>query len=106
MGRRTATLPQLSASPPTDWQEHARCRAVDASIFFPPPNYERKAERLAREAKAKAVCADCDVQRECLDWALTVGEGLGVWGGLSEFERKRLLEEREDPGEDEERKAG
>lgn len=97
MGRRTAALSQLSTSPPTDWQEYARCGAVDASAFFPPPHYESKAERLAREAEAKAICAQCTVRRECLDWALTVGETFGVWGGHSEAERRQLMQPEREP---------
>lgn len=96
VGRRSAALIQLSTSPPTDWQEQARCGAVDASVFFPPPHHESKAERLAREAEAKAICADCVVRSECLEWALTVGETFGVWGGHSEAERRQLLRDQQE----------
>ncbi len=85
------TLPLLSGMPEIGWQQHGLCRASDGAIFFPPVHFEPKPEREAREAKAKAVCAQCPVRAECLDWALTTQEPYGVWGGLSERERRDLL---------------
>lgn len=81
----------LSVSPPTGWQQRGRCRALDSEDFFPPLHAEQRLEREAREAKAKAICADCPVRAECLDWALSTREPHGVWGGRSERERKQLL---------------
>ncbi|MBA2318398.1 MAG: WhiB family transcriptional regulator [Euzebyales bacterium] len=86
-----ATLPQLSATPPTEWQEHGLCRATDASVFFPPVHFEHKPEREAREARAKAICAQCPVRLPCLEWALATREPYGVWGGYAEGERKQIL---------------
>lgn len=86
-----AAVAQLGTAPTTEWQQHGRCRADDSSVFFPPSTFEPKVEREAREAKAKAICAGCPVRAECLDWALTVREPHGVWGGRSESERKQLL---------------
>lgn len=86
-----ATLPQLSAELSTEWQHHGLCRADDAGVFFPPAHFEHKPEREAREAKAKAICRRCPVRIECLDWALSVREPFGVWGGHSEAERKQIL---------------
>jgi WhiB family redox-sensing transcriptional regulator len=60
-------------------------------LFFPPSLPERRDDRDVREAKAKLICADCAVQRECLDVALRVREPHGIWGGLTETERRRLL---------------
>ncbi|MGH8898546.1 MAG: WhiB family transcriptional regulator [Egibacteraceae bacterium] len=85
-----ATLPLLARAPSTDWQEHGLCRARDASVFFPPAHFEHKPERVAREAKAKAICARCPVRTECLDWALATKEPHGVWGGYSESERRQI----------------
>lgn len=85
------TLPLLSAATEIGWQQHGLCRASDGAIFFPPIHFEPKPEREAREAKAKAICAQCPVRAECLDWALTTREPYGVWGGYSERERKALL---------------
>lgn len=91
MGRVISPLPQLTAAPSTEWQQHGQCRSTDATVFFPPAHFEPKPEREAREAKAKAICARCNVRRECLQWALKVREPYGVWGGYSESERKKML---------------
>ena len=86
-----ATLPQLWASPTTEWQQSGLCRAGDSTVFFPPTTFEHKPERETRESRAKAICARCPVRSECLDWALATREPHGVWGGYSESERKQLL---------------
>jgi WhiB family redox-sensing transcriptional regulator len=76
------------------WQLRAACRGPHADIFFPPARPERKEERAAREEEAKAICASCRVRAACLDYALRIREPHGVWGGLSEIERKQLIERR------------
>jgi WhiB family redox-sensing transcriptional regulator len=76
------------------WQARARCRGHDASLFFSPTLIERKDEREAREGTAKTICAGCPVQTECLDFALYNREPYGIWGGLNELERRRLLARR------------
>lgn len=68
------------------WQERAACRAEDLDLFFGADGEPRR-ERLAREARAKAVCARCPVVAACLRHATAVPERYGVWGGLSEEER-------------------
>jgi WhiB family redox-sensing transcriptional regulator len=73
------------------WQVKAACRGPYASVFFPPSHFERKDEKLAREARAKAICAGCHVRKECLDYALRIREPHGIWGGLNEAERRALL---------------
>lgn len=73
------------------WQARAACRGPHASIFFPPSSFERKDDRLAREQRAKAICAGCSVRRPCLDYAMRIREPHGIWGGLNEVERKALL---------------
>lgn len=55
-----------------------------------PPGGERGEERSAREQEAKEVCARCPVRTECLGHALRVQEPYGVWGGLTEDERRAL----------------
>lgn len=69
----------------TDWRHRAVCRDVDPELFFPVGN---SGPALAQTADAKAVCASCPVATECLDWALESGQEAGVWGGLSEDERR------------------
>lgn len=76
--------------PSRDWQEAGSCRHVGGDLFFPPFDVEPTAARLERESAAKAICAECPVRVECLEWALTVGEPYGVWGGYSESERREL----------------
>ena len=77
------------------WQERAACRGPDATLlFFPPAWPERRDERLRREAAAKAICADCPVRAPCLEYALSIQEQHGVWGGTTEAERRLLLDAR------------
>ena len=76
------------------WRVRGRCRGDSAVHFFAPPHFERKPEKDAREGRARALCAACPVRQECLDYALTVHEPHGIWGGLNELERRRLLRRR------------
>lgn len=72
------------------WQLRAACRGPESVLFFPPSHAEAKIDRDARERRAKAVCAGCPVRRPCLDYALRIGEQHGIWGGLTEVERRAL----------------
>lgn len=76
------------------WQLRALCRGNHAHLFFPPSTFERKEERERREARAKAICSVCPVQGECLEYALDIQEPYGIWGGLTETERRQVLAER------------
>ena len=76
------------------WQYHAACRGEDSSWFFAPNYFEKRHEKLGREAKAKALCAECPVRAECLEYALRVRESHGIWGGLNEMERRDALRQR------------
>jgi len=58
-------------------------------VFFPPPAFERKDEKLEREARAS-----CAVKADCLDYAISIREPHGIWGGLNEAERKLLMGQR------------
>jgi len=73
------------------WHLQAACRGPESMLFFPPSFAERREEREARELRAKQICADCRVRAECLEFALRVREPHGIWGGLTEAERRRLL---------------
>ncbi len=79
----------------TSWRARAECRGDNAVYFFAPNHFERKPEKDVREGNARALCRRCRVQEDCLDYALTVGEPHGIWGGLNELERKRLLRRRQ-----------
>jgi WhiB family redox-sensing transcriptional regulator len=76
------------------WQVKAACRGPQAAVFFPPAQFERKEDKLLREARAKEICLTCGVKKECLEYALSIREPHGIWGGLNEAERSRLLAER------------
>ena len=88
--------PRLQAGPAgaPAWRADAQCRHKNAVHFFPPAHFERKPEKDAREGAARALCGACRVQRDCLEYALQVQEPHGIWGGLNELERRRLLRER------------
>lgn len=73
------------------WQLRAACRGPESAVFFPPTSSERREDREMREAKAKAICAECRVQTDCLEYALTIREPHGIWGGLNEHERREVL---------------
>ena len=74
-----------------DWQLKAACRGPQAAVFFPPSTPERRDEKRFRERHAKAICETCSVREDCLSYALTIREQHGIWGGLSESERRELL---------------
>jgi WhiB family redox-sensing transcriptional regulator len=76
------------------WQIKAACRGPESRVFFPPTWPERREEREAREARAKAICRACAVQAACLDYALQIREPHGIWGGLTENERRAELDGR------------
>ncbi len=74
-----------------DWQLKAACRGPQSAVFFPPPRPERREEKRMREENAKAICGTCAVRDACLDYALGIREQHGIWGGLSENERRDIL---------------
>ena len=76
------TNPGSSSTPDLAWQERALCAQTDPEAFFP--------EKGGSTREAKRVCLSCDVRSECLEYALGHDERFGIWGGLSERERRRL----------------
>jgi WhiB family redox-sensing transcriptional regulator len=76
------------------WQFRGACRGADTTLFFAPNYFEKRHQKEGREAKAKAICARCEVRVQCREYALRIREPHGVWGGLNEFERRVLLRER------------
>lgn len=72
-----------------EWQKDAACQDHSEDLFYH-CEAERKGLRREKEQIAKQICASCPVLEQCRDYALTVGEQYGVWGGLSEMERYRL----------------
>lgn len=70
-----------------DWREHSACRDTDPDLFFPVGTTGPAIEQIEN---AKAVCRVCDVQKDCLDYALVTNQDSGIWGGTSEEERRAL----------------
>jgi len=81
------------------WQRSASCRGPEAVLFFAPTVPELRTDREAREARAKAICNECPVQVECLDYAVRIRESHGIWGGLNETERRLLWDPEAESGE-------
>lgn len=71
-----------------DWWQAAACRTADPDIFFPVSAHGPGEEDIAR---AKEVCAECSVRRQCLQFALATHQMHGVWGGTTEEERRLHL---------------
>lgn len=65
-----------------DWRDRSLCAETDPDAFFP--------DKGGSVREAKRVCLGCEVRSECLEYALANEEDFGVWGGLSERERRRL----------------
>ncbi|MFT8395697.1 WhiB family transcriptional regulator [Propionibacterium sp.] len=65
-----------------EWQERALCAQTDPEAFFP--------EKGGSTREAKKVCQSCTVRAQCLEYALAHDERFGIWGGLSERERRCL----------------
>ena len=68
------------------WQDLANCRGADPDLFFP--------ERGASTRTAKGICRECSVRNECLEFAIVSSEKFGIWGGLSERERRKIRRQR------------
>ena len=67
---------------PPEWQDRALCAQTDPEAFFP--------EKGGSTREAKRICQGCEVKGECLEYALAHDERFGIWGGLSERERRKL----------------
>ena len=68
---------------PLEWQHNAPCRDVDPEIFFPTATNSH--------GTAKRICRGCEIRSECLQYALDNRERYGVWGGMGEKQRRKLL---------------
>jgi WhiB family transcriptional regulator, redox-sensing transcriptional regulator len=68
------------------WRDLGACRGLEPAIFYP--------EDDAEAGDAKAVCSMCNVRVACLEYALTIREKQGVWGGATERERRRIIRQR------------
>ena len=79
-------LSQVADELSPGWQQFANCLGVDPNLFYP--------ERGVSTSEAKAVCQRCQVKEECLEYAVQNGEKFGIWGGMSERERRRIRKAR------------
>jgi len=68
-----------------DWRSQAACRTEEPELFFP---VGTSGPALVQTARATAVCRRCPVMIRCRDWALTTGQATGVWGGMTEDQRR------------------
>jgi WhiB family redox-sensing transcriptional regulator len=81
-------VPSQRGTPPAerrDWWESAACLEADPELFFPVATRGPGQDEIAR---AKEVCATCRVRRQCLQYALATRQPHGVWGGMTEDERR------------------
>ncbi|MEM8922799.1 MAG: WhiB family transcriptional regulator [Actinomycetota bacterium] len=72
------------------WQHRAACRGPNQAIFFPPAQLERRSDKRMRERRAKEICGTCPVQMECREYSIQIREQHGIWGGLTEVERRSV----------------
>jgi WhiB family redox-sensing transcriptional regulator len=70
-----------------DWRSKAACLGEVTELFFPVGTTDPALEQAER---AKAICRLCEVRDECLEWALKTNQDAGIWGGMSEGERRSL----------------
>jgi WhiB family redox-sensing transcriptional regulator len=80
MGEELPSLEEIAHRPA--WMKRAQCRGEDRSLFFPSLG--------GNTAKAGAICSSCPVRQECLAYALADPESAGVWGGVTERDRRKL----------------
>jgi WhiB family redox-sensing transcriptional regulator len=73
------------------WRDHALCRDTDPELFFPVGTTGVALDQIDR---AKQVCGECSVTGECLEFALATNQDSGIWGGLSEDERRDIRRRR------------
>jgi len=73
-----------------EWQEKGNCRGADGEMFFHPDG-ERGPARARRIRRAKASCMSCPVLEQCRTHALQTEEPFGIWGGMSEKERREAI---------------
>lgn len=77
-----------------EWIKDAQCQGTNPAIFFAGASLGRgkgrSIENIQATRLAKSICMQCEVREECLDYALRTNQDFGIWGGMTEKERKRL----------------
>jgi WhiB family transcriptional regulator, redox-sensing transcriptional regulator len=74
-----------------DWRSRGACLAADPDLFFP---ISSRGSSSAQANRAKAICTGCQVRAECIDFAIARRDVLGIWGGTTDDERKKLRRNR------------
>ena len=82
---RRTNLPPGEQAARLEWRRSAACREADPDLFFPVSLAGPGRDEACR---AKAICAACQVRRQCLQFALATRQTHGVWGGTTEEERR------------------
>lgn len=92
---RPATGPEVRELPAADWRDRGNraCDGMATELFFPVGS---SGPALPQIARAKSVCAGCPVRRECGEWALESGQDYGIWGGMTEQERREISRQRKE----------
>jgi WhiB family redox-sensing transcriptional regulator len=70
-----------------DWRDRSACRDTDPDLFFP---VGTTGPAVLQIETAKSICRSCDAQADCLEFALATNQESGIWGGVTEDERRRL----------------
>jgi WhiB family transcriptional regulator, redox-sensing transcriptional regulator len=83
--------PPQEPSQAMNWRQRAACLDTDPELFFP---VGTTGPALDQIAQAKAVCRDCPVRAQCLEWSLNTNQDAGVWGSMDEDERRQLRRHR------------
>ena len=81
------------------WRERAACLPYPSELFFGFEDVESPAEKHEREMQAKSICASCEVKIQCLEYSLAAREGYGIWGGMTELERRAYRRSRALPSQ-------
>lgn len=83
MGHTTTAGPLRTMVQPEDWSDRARCRGMDPEVFF--------GRNLTEARTAIRTCDRCDVRQQCLEYAVNERIEIGVWGGLTERQRRAYI---------------
>jgi WhiB family redox-sensing transcriptional regulator len=90
MTSRRPLSAEMIIIPDQGWRRLAACRDADPELFFP---VSASGPSLDQITQAKAICADCPVRRQCLVFALNTRQNHGIWGGMTDEERRPRTEE-------------
>lgn len=91
---QTNTMPLDPRPDDWAWQQKGLCREVTSDIFFY-EDQERGENKQARISQARAICSICPVKNECLEFSIRTNQSHGMWGGLTQDERKELIDGRQ-----------